>query len=215
MQKTSSKVAQYLLEIKAVKLQPEEPFTWSSGWLSPIYCDNRISLSYPLVRTFFKDAFVLAVRTRFPQATALVGVATAGIALGALVAEEMGLPYAYCRPKPKEHGMRNQLEGRLDENAKVVVVEDLISTGGSSLKVVEFLRSEGYEVIGLGALFTYGFKESEILFREADCDFFTLSNYHELIQQAIKSGYINESSLSELEAWRKDPGNWKREGFGF
>lgn len=215
MQKTSSKVAQYLLEIKAVKLQPEEPFTWSSGWLSPIYCDNRISLSYPLVRTFFKDAFALAVRTRFPQATALVGVATAGIALGALVAEEMGLPYAYCRPKPKEHGMRNQLEGRLDENAKVVVVEDLISTGGSSLKVVEFLRSEGYEVIGLGALFTYGFKESEILFREADCDFFTLSNYHELIQQAIKSGYINESSLSELEAWRKDPGNWNREGFGF
>jgi orotate phosphoribosyltransferase len=145
----------------------------------------------------------------------LVGVATAGIALGALVAEEMGLPYAYCRPKPKEHGMRNQLEGRLDENAKVVVVEDLISTGGSSLKVVEFLRSEGYEVIGLGALFTYGFKESEILFREADCDFFTLSNYHELIQQALKSGYINESSLPELEAWRKDPGNWNREGFGF
>jgi orotate phosphoribosyltransferase len=215
MQNTSSKVAQYLLEIKAVKLQPEEPFTWSSGWLSPIYCDNRISLSYPVVRTFFKDAFALAVRTRFPEATALVGVATAGIALGALVAEEMGLPYAYCRPKPKEHGMRNQLEGRLDENAKVVVVEDLISTGGSSLKVVEFLRSEGYEVIGLGALFTYGFKESEILFREADCDFFTLSNYHELIQQALKSGYINESSLPELEAWRKDPGNWNREGFGF
>ena len=215
MQNTSSKVAQYLLEIKAVKLQPEEPFTWSSGWLSPIYCDNRISLSYPVVRTFFKDAFALAVRTRFPEATALVGVATAGIALGALVAEEMGLPYAYCRPKPKEHGMRNQLEGRLDENAKVVVVEDLISTGGSSLKVVEFLRSEVYEVIGLGALFTYGFKESEILFREADCDFFTLSNYHELIQQALKSGYINESSLPELEAWRKDPGNWNREGFGF
>jgi orotate phosphoribosyltransferase len=215
MQNTSSKVAQYLLEIKAVKLQPEEPFTWSSGWLSPIYCDNRISLSYPVVRTFFKDAFALAVRTRFPEATALVGVATAGIALGALVAEEMALPYAYCRPKPKEHGMRNQLEGRLDENAKVVVVEDLISTGGSSLKVVEYLRNEGFEVVGLGALFTYDFKESEMLFRKADCDFFTLSNYHELIQQAIKSGYINESSLPELEAWRKDPGNWKREGFGF
>lgn len=215
MQNISSKVAEYLLEIKAVKLQPDEPFTWSSGWLSPIYCDNRISLSYPQVRTFFKEAFAMAVKSRFPEATALVGVATAGIALGALVAEELGLPYAYCRPKPKEHGMRNQLEGRLEENAKVVVVEDLISTGGSSLKVVEYLRNDGYEVLGLGALFTYGFKEAEKNFHHAHCEFFTLSHYNELIHQAIKSGYISASSLSELEAWRHDPGNWNREGYGF
>lgn len=215
MDNISSKVAQYLLEIKAVKLETETPFTWSSGWYSPIYCDNRISLSYPEIRTYIKDAFVVQVRQHFPELTALVGVATAGIALGAMVADEMALPYAYCRPKPKEHGMKNQLEGRLDENAKVVVVEDLISTGGSSLKVVEYLKNMGIEVLGLGSIFTYGFDEARHNFNQHHCKHFSLSNYSELIHQALKSGYVREEQLSELEAWRQDPSSWRKDGFGY
>lgn len=215
MNEIASKVAQYLLEIKAVKLQPEKPFTWSSGWFSPIYCDNRVTLSYPAVRYYLKEAFARKIEEMYPQATALVGVATAGIAIGALVADELNLPYAYCRPKPKEHGMQNQLEGRIEKDAKIVVVEDLISTGGSSLKVVEYLRNEGYQVVGLGALFTYGFKEADAAFEKADCGYFTLSNYELLLEEALHSGYIENSQLKTLEAWRKNPAGWNRDGFGF
>jgi orotate phosphoribosyltransferase len=215
MNNTSSKVAQYLLEIKAVKLEPSDPFTWSSGWYSPIYCDNRVTLSYPEIRNYLKTAFAAAVKEHFKDATALVGVATAGIALGALVADELNLPYAYCRPKPKEHGLKNQLEGRLAPGAKIVVVEDLISTGGSSIKVVEYLREEGYDVIGMGAIFTYGFKQAVENFKEANCDFFTLSNYSDLIKEALAIGYVQKAEIEELENWRKDPGNWRRDGFGF
>jgi orotate phosphoribosyltransferase len=215
MNNTSSKVAQYLLEIKAVKLEPSDPFTWSSGWYSPIYCDNRVTLSYPEIRKFLKNEFAKAVKANFPEATCLVGVATAGIALGALVADEMDMPYAYCRPKPKEHGMKNQLEGRIAEGAKIVVVEDLISTGGSSIKVVEYLREEGYDVIGMGAIFTYGFKQAANNFKEANCEFFTLSNYSDLIKEALAIGYVKKAEIAELENWRKDPAIWKRDGFGF
>ena len=215
MNDTSSKVAQYLLEIKAVKLEPSDPFTWSSGWYSPIYCDNRVTLSYPAIRNFLKNEFAKAVKAHFPEATCLVGVATAGIALGALVADEMALPYAYCRPKPKEHGMKNQLEGRIEKGAKIVVVEDLISTGGSSIKVVEYLREEGYDVIGMGAIFTYGFKQAGNNFKEANCEFFTLSNYSDLIKEALAIGYVKKAEIAELENWRKDPAIWKRDGFGF
>jgi orotate phosphoribosyltransferase len=215
MNNTSSKVAQYLLEIKAVKLEPSDPFTWSSGWYSPIYCDNRVTLSYPEIRNFLKSEFAKAVKANFPEATCLVGVATAGIALGALVADDMELPYAYCRPKPKEHGMKNQLEGRIEKGAKIVVVEDLISTGGSSIKVVEYLREEGYDVIGMGAIFTYGFKQAANNFKEANCEFFTLSNYSDLIKEALAIGYVKKAEIAELENWRKDPAIWKRDGFGF
>jgi orotate phosphoribosyltransferase len=215
MNNTSSKVAQYLLEIKAVKLEPSDPFTWSSGWYSPIYCDNRVTLSYPEIRNYLKNEFAKAIKFNFSEATCLVGVATAGIALGALVADEMEMPYAYCRPKPKEHGMKNQLEGRIEKGAKIVVVEDLISTGGSSIKVVEYLREEGYDVIGMGAIFTYGFKQAADNFNKANCEFFTLSNYSDLIKEALAIGYAKEAEISELENWRKDPANWKRDSFGF
>lgn len=205
----ASRVADYLLQINAVKLRPANPFTWSSGWLSPIYCDNRLTLSYPEIRTFLRKEMAAAIRSQFPDANSIVGVATAGIALGALVADELGLPFAYCRPKPKEHGMKNQLEGRVDADAKVVVFEDLISTGGSSLKVVEYLRNDGIEVMGLAAVFTYGFPLAQKNFDHMACPFITLSDYSVLIEQAIRNGYVNQSSLDSLTSWRTNPDNWK------
>jgi orotate phosphoribosyltransferase len=205
----ASRVADYLLQINAVKLRPANPFTWSSGWLSPIYCDNRLTLSYPEIRTFLRKEMAAAIRSQFPDANSIVGVATAGIALGALVADELGLPFAYCRPKPKEHGMKNQLEGRVDADAKVVVFEDLISTGGSSLKVVEYLRNDGIEVMGLAAVFTYGFPLAQKNFDDMACPFITLSDYSVLIEQAIRNGYVDQSSLDSLTSWRTNPDNWK------
>lgn len=207
-QEVSKKIARELLQINAVQLNPANPFRWSSGWWSPIYCDNRITLSFPELRNFLKHAFANKVREAFPEADTLVGVATAGIALGALAADELGLSYAYCRPKPKEHGMKNQLEGRIAENASIVVVEDLISTGGSSLKVVDYLREEGYKVVGMGAVFTYGFQQAEKQFQDAACKWFALSNYHILITEALEMGYITESQLDTLKKWREDPSNW-------
>jgi len=168
---TAAKIAQYLLEVKAVKLQPTDPFKWSSGWNSPIYCDNRITLSFSEVRNFIKTEMAQRIVEDFPECNALCGVATAGIAIGALVADEMDLPYSYCRPKPKEHGMKNQLEGRIAEGSKVVVVEDLISTGGSSLKVVDFLRNSGIEVLGMASIFTYGFTVADKNMKDADCSY--------------------------------------------
>ena len=205
----ASKLSDYLLQINAVKLRPANPFTWSSGWLSPIYCDNRLTLSYPEIRAFLRKEMAAAIRREFPDANSIVGVATAGIALGALIADELGLPFAYCRPKPKEHGMKNQLEGRVEEGAKVVVIEDLISTGGSSLKVVEYLRNEGIEVMGLAAIFTYGFSIAQKNFNDMACPFFTLSEYSILIEQAVRNGYVNQSSIDSLTSWRTNPDNWK------
>ena len=200
--------AQKLLEVKAVKLQPTEPFTWASGWKSPIYTDNRKTLSFPRLRSFVKLELCHLVQEHFPEAEAVAGVATGAIAQGALVAEELGLPYAYVRPKPKDHGMGNQVEGELPKGAKVVVVEDLISTGGSSLKAVEALRQYGVEVIGMVASFTYGFPVAEEAFREAGVTLYTLSDYEHIISEAAKTGYIKDEDLPVLAEWRKNPAEW-------
>ena len=201
--------AQKLLEVKAVKLQPTEPFTWASGWKSPIYTDNRKTLSFPRLRSFVKLELCHLIQEHFPEAEAVAGVATGALAHGALVAEERGLPYAYVRPKPKDHGMGNQVEGELPKGAKVVVVEDLISTGGSSLKAVEALRQYGVEVIGMVASFTYGFPVAEEAFREAGVTLYTLSDYEHIISEAAKTGYIKDEELPVLAEWRKNPSEWK------
>ena len=200
--------AEKLLGIKAIKLQPNDPFTWASGWHSPIYTDNRKTLAYPEVRTFVKKALVKLVQENFAEATAVAGVATGAIAQGALVADELQLPYCYVRPKPKDHGMGNQIEGTIPEGAKVVVVEDLISTGGSSLKAVDALRQAGYEVIGMVASYTYGFPVAEEAFREADVKLVTICNYDATTEIAAEIGYISKEDLEILKEWRKDPSQW-------
>lgn len=199
-----------LLAIKAVKLQPNDPFTWASGWKSPFYCDNRQTLSYHDVRSFVKLGLTHAVLEHFPEADAVAGVATGAIAQGVLVADELALPYAYVRPKPKDHGMKNQIEGRLPEGAKVVVVEDLISTGGSSLKAVAALREAGFEVVGMVASFTYGFPIAEHAFKEAGVKLVTLTDYPHVVEKALETGYIKEEDVPMLYEWRKDPANWKK-----
>jgi orotate phosphoribosyltransferase len=205
---SSSKIAQYLLEAKAVKLSPENPFIWASGWKSPIYCDNRVTLSFPHIRNFIKKELALGIQQQFPNADILVGVATAGIAIGALAADELNLPYAYARPKPKEHGLKNQIEGKIEKNQKIVVIEDLISTGGSSLKVVDFLRENGFEVIGMAAIFSYGFEDANQNFIKSNCPYFTLSNYSVLVEEALKSGFISEDQIQSLASWRANPSKW-------
>ena len=202
--------AQKLMDIKAIKLQPNEPFTWASGWKSPIYTDNRKTLGYADVRSFVKLELCHAIQQEFPQAEAVAGVATGAIAQGALVADELGLPYAYVRPKPKDHGMGNQVEGELKKGAKVIVVEDLISTGGSSLKAVEALRQYGVEVIGMVASFTYGFPVAEEAFREAGVRLVTLSDYNAVLEQAAETGYIKPEEIEVLKEWRKSPSTWKQ-----
>lgn len=199
-----------LLGIKAIKLQPNDPFTWASGWKSPFYCDNRKTLSYHDVRSFVKLELVHAILANFPEATAVAGVATGAIAQGALVAEELAMPYAYVRPKPKDHGMKNQIEGELPEGSKVVVVEDLISTGGSSLKAVAALREAGFEVVGMVASYTYGFPVAEEAFKEANVQLVTLTNYQSVVEKALETGYINKEDVPMLDEWRKDPANWKK-----
>ena len=200
--------AQKLMDIKAIKLQPNDPFTWASGWKSPIYTDNRKTLGHPSLRSFVKLELCHVIQENFPEADAVAGVATGAIAQGALVAEELGLPYCYVRPKPKDHGMGNQVEGELKKGSKVIVVEDLISTGGSSLKAVAALREYGVEVIGMVASFTYGFPVAEEAFREAGVKLITLSNYDAVIEQAAETGYIKEEEKAVLAEWRKDPSVW-------
>lgn len=199
-----------LLGIKAIKLQPNDPFTWASGWKSPFYCDNRKTLSFHDVRSFVKLELVHAILENFPEATAVAGVATGAIAQGMLVADELALPYAYVRPKPKDHGMKNQIEGELPAGSKVVVVEDLISTGGSSLKAVAALREAGFEVVGMVASYTYGFPVAEEAFCEANVKLVTLTDYEHVVEKALETGYIKESEVSMLHDWRKDPANWKK-----
>ena len=199
-----------LLNIKAIKLQPNDPFTWASGWKSPFYCDNRKTLSYHDVRSFVKLELVHTILSHFPTATAVAGVATGAIAQGALVAEELALPYAYVRPKPKDHGMKNQIEGQLPEGAKVVVVEDLISTGGSSLKAVAALREAGFEVVGMVASYTYGFPVAEAAFKEANVQLVTLTNYQSVVEKALETRYIKKEDVPMLDEWRRDPANWRK-----
>ena len=200
--------AQKLMDIEAIKLQPKEPFTWASGWKSPIYTDNRKTLSFPKLRSFVKLELCHLIQACFPEAEAVAGVATGAIAQGALVAEELQLPYAYVRPKPKDHGMGNQVEGMLPKGAKVIVVEDLISTGGSSLKAVAALREYGVEVIGMVASFTFGFPVAEEAFKEAGVRLVTLSDYNAVIEQAAETGYIKDEDKAVLAEWRKNPAEW-------
>ena len=200
--------AQKLMDIKAIKLQPNDPFTWASGWKSPIYTDNRKTLGHPSLRSFVKLELCHVIQEQFPEAEAVAGVATGAIAQGVLVSEELGLPYCYVRPKPKDHGMGNQVEGEIKKGSKVIVVEDLISTGGSSLKAVAALREYGVEVIGMVASFTYGFPVAEEAFREAGVKLVTLSNYDAVIEQAAETGYIKEEEKAVLAEWRKDPSVW-------
>lgn len=201
-------IARQLLEVQAVKLRPNDPFTWSSGWLSPIYCDNRVTLSFPAVRTFIKNALADAIQLNFPTVEVIAGVATAGVAQGALVADVLNLPYCYVRPEPKKHGMGNQIEGRFQSGQKVVVIEDLISTGGSSLKVVEALRQAGAEVLGMAAIFTYGFPLAATNFEAANVPLICLSDYAALIDEAQRMDYVQEEQLVSLAAWRNDPAIW-------
>ena len=204
------KVAEFLLQIKAVKLQPNDPFTWASGINSPIYCDNRITLSYPNVRTFIRQAYAKAILDHFGSPDVIAGVATGGIAQGALVAQELGLPFIYVRDKAKKHGMGNQIEGYHEKGQSVMVIEDLISTGGSSLKAVEALREAGLEVKGLVAIFTYGFDLAQKNFNKAECPYTTLTDYNTLINKALDTNLISETDLRSLESWRKAPADWKK-----
>ena len=202
------KVAEFLLQIKAVKLQPNDPFTWASGWKSPIYCDNRITLSFPSIRTFIRQNYSEAILEKFGKPDVIAGVATGGIAQGALIAQELGLPFIYIRSSAKGHGMGNQIEGHYEEGQRVVVIEDLISTGGSSLKAVEALREAKLEVRGLVATFTYGFDLAEKNFEEAKCPIVTLTNYDILVEKALADTYITPQDVDSLKQWRKDPATW-------
>ena len=205
---TAKKTAEFLLQIKAIKLQPGKPFTWASGWDSPIYCDNRITLSHHATRTYIREQLAHAVVERFGKPDVIAGVATGAIAHGILVAQELGLPFIYVRPEPKKHGRKNQIEGFVERGQNVVVIEDLISTGGSSLKAVKALEEVGCTVNGLAAIFTYGFDLSVQNFKNAKCDLVTLSDYDNLIEQAMDTGYVSDEEIDTLKKWREAPDQW-------
>jgi len=204
------KVAKYLLEIKAVKLQVKKPFKWASGWNSPIYCDNRKTLSFPQVRDYLRDCFVEIIKEEYPNADMIAGVATGGIALAAIVAQELNLPLCYVRAKAKGHGLTNTIEGEISRGNNVVVLEDLISTGGSSLNAVDSLRESGCNVLGMLAIFSYGFKMAEDNFKNNSCDLHILSDYNTLVEQAEKMNYISYDDVQSLKDWRKSPNTWKK-----
>lgn len=208
----AAQLAKYLLEVGAVKLAPvDHPFTWASGWLSPIYCDTRLTLSYPEVRTFICENLVALIREKFPDVTAISGVATGGIAQGALVADRLNLPFSYIRSSAKDHGTHQQVEGVVKEGDKVVVVEDLVSTGGSSLKAVDAIRGKGVDVLGMVALYTHGFPQAEEAFgKTGNLPFFTLSDYDAVIGEAKAQGLVSEEDLATLLEWRKNPGEWRK-----
>ena len=207
--KTLEKIfAAKLLNVKAIKLQPNNPFTWASGWKSPFYCDNRKTLSFPDLRSFVKIEIARIIQERFPEAEAVAGVATGAIPQGALVADALNLPFVYVRSKPKDHGLENLIEGELKPGSKVVVVEDLISTGGSSLKAVEAIRKNGCEVVGMVASYTYGFPVAEEAFKDAKVTLVTLTNYEAVVAEALRIGYIAEQDVELLNNWRKDPAHW-------
>lgn len=210
MDKMKKAFASKLLKIKAIKLQPNDPFTWASGWKSPFYCDNRKTLSFPELRNYVKLELTHAVLEHFPEAEAVAGVATGAIAQGALVADSLNLPFVYVRSKPKDHGLENLIEGELKPGMKVVVVEDLISTGGSSLKAVEAIRRSGSEVIGMVASYTYGFPVAKEAFENANVELVTLTDYEHVVAEALETGYISDADVQLLHEWRKDPANWKK-----
>lgn len=201
-------LAEKLLKISAIKLQPEHPFTWASGWNSPIYTDNRKTLSYPDVRSFIKVEMCRLIMEQFEDVDAIAGVATGAIAMGALVADTLSLPYVYVRSTPKDHGLENLIEGNLKPGQRVVVIEDLISTGGSSLKAVEAIRAAGCEVVGMAAIFSYEFPIAVKRFKDANVTVHALSNYNSMLEAALKADYIQHSDLDTLKEWRRDPANW-------
>jgi orotate phosphoribosyltransferase len=205
---TEQQVAEFLLQIKAIKLQPDNPFTWASGWRSPIYCDNRVTLSHPTIRTYIRQKLTQLVQEEFGAVGCIAGVATAGIPQGALVAQELGLPFIYVRSKPKDHGTGSLIEGEILPGKRVVVVEDLISTGKSSLQAVEALRAAGYDVAGLVGIFSYGFDVATDNFKQAKCKFFTLSNYNALLKYAEQHQYITSDNTEVLRKWRSSPETW-------
>ena len=207
---SAKKVAQSLLQIKAIKLQPNDPFTWASGWNSPIYCDNRKILSYPKVRTFIRQQFVEAIKEHYPKVEVIAGVATGGIAIGALVAEELGLPFVYVRATAKGHGLQNMIEGEVPTDKNVVIIEDLISTGGSSLTALKALRDAKSNVLGMVAIFTYGFETAVQNFKDNNCNLITLSDYNTLITTAEDGDYITPKDVASLNEWRKNPEKWKK-----
>jgi len=204
------KIAEYLLQIKAVKLQPDQPFTWASGLKSPIYCDNRKTLSYPQIRTFIRQQFVNVINHHFAKPDVIAGVATGGIAQGALVAQDLGLPFVYVRSEAKKHGLTNMVEGEVEKDQSVVVIEDLISTAGSSMKAIEALREKGCNVKGMLAIFTYGFEEASVNLKNANCTTYTLCDYDTLVDVALKHNYITEGDMDSLKQWRVDPFSWKK-----
>ncbi|MEB2779893.1 orotate phosphoribosyltransferase [Algoriphagus sp. C2-6-M1] len=206
----AAEVADKLLEIKAIRLQPEKPFTWASGWKSPIYCDNRLSLSFPKVRTMIKEQLIRSIQHYFPNVEAIAGVATAGIPQGALLANDLDLPFIYVRSKAKGHGMENMIEGKVVPGQKVVVVEDLVSTGGSSLKATQDLLDAGFEVLGMVAIFSYGFDVAAQNFEKAGVKLVCLSHYEAMLPMAVQRKYINDDMLESLSEWRKDPASWKQ-----
>ena len=206
----AQQIAKSLLQIKAVILQPNEPFTWASGWNSPIYCDNRITLSFPEVRTYIRQEMTKSILEKYGKPDVIAGVATGAIAQGVLVAQELGVPFIYVRDSAKGHGRQNLIEGKVESEHSVVVIEDLISSGKSSLAAVDALREVGVNVKGMGAIFTYGFETATQNFKNADCELFTLSDYDSLIEQALAKRYISENDVAILKDWRKDPANWKK-----
>ena len=206
----AKQVAKSLLQIKAIILQPNNPFKWAAGWNSPIYCDNRKTLSYPEIRTFIRTSLASAINNHYKGANVIAGVATAGIPHGALVAEELGLPFIYVRSKAKEHGKRNQIEGHFEKGQSVVLIEDLISSGKSSLDAVSALREAGMNVKGLVSIFTYGFEAAKQNFMNANCDFVSLCDYENMLPQALETNYITKSELPLLQEWRKDPSIWEK-----
>ncbi len=207
---TAQKTAELLLQINAIKLQPQNPFLWASGWNSPIYCDNRITLSYPQIRNFLREHLSNQIEELYGKPDVIAGVATGAIGIGMLVADYMNLPFIYVRPEAKKHGRKNQIEGKLEKNQTVVVVEDLISTGKSSLNAVAALREQNANVKGMFALFTYGFEQAADNFKKAGVTLHTLSDYEHLLEQAEKSQYINPEQIETLQDWRKDPANWNK-----
>lgn len=209
MEKTQIEVAKKLMEIKAVKVQPLKPFTWASGWKSPIYCDNRKILSFPETRSFIRDKFAEIIRNKYPQVEVIAGVATGAIAHGALLADILELPFIYVRSTPKGHGLENRIEGNLLPGQKVVVIEDLISTGGSSLKAAEAIKESKGIVLGMLSIFTYNFDVSKEKFKQANVELTSLSNYNTLITTALEAGFISEDQIKTLMEWRQDPANWK------
>ena len=206
----AKKTAELLLQMKAIKLSPNEPFTWASGWKSPIYCDNRITLSYPAVRVFLKEEIAKIVEKQHGMPDVIAGVATGAIAIGILVAQELGVPFVYVRPEPKKHGRKNQIEGYLERGQNVVVIEDLISTGKSSLNAVEALKEAGAVVKGMVAIFSYGFDIASANLEDKNIELTTLSNYESLLEQALDSNYISDKELLTLTDWRRNPSEWKQ-----